>query len=441
MNGVRQLEDLAMSKSPSAGPTQGATAKGRLLLASGAVGALATLNARRPLSRSGVGSIASFVAGVGVADLPLQALATQAATAGHLVARGALRSRAGQLGLALNLASWAGLADLHRSAQGDRERLEDALLAGLGADYRERLGKIGPAADLPLTRRQIAIPNRRHGRFRAQRDLAYGDAGVRNQLDVWHRADLDLSGGAPVLLQIHGGAWVFGNKNSQALPLMAHLAERGWVCVSMNYRLGPTHPWPAQIVDVKRALAWIRATIAEHGGNQEFVAVTGGSAGGHLAALAALTANDPAFQPGFEEADTSVQAAAPLYGQYDLVNDNGLSQPATISHLERFVFKQTMATARSSFEAASPLHRITEDAPPFFVVHGTNDTLLPVAQARHFAAELRRRSRNPVVFAELPKAQHSFDIVGAVRNQHVVRAAERFLLWAQQAYEDGAVVA
>jgi acetyl esterase/lipase len=410
-----------------------AARRGRQLLLAGAANAAGTANAIRPFSHRGVGSIVSAVAGEPTSDFPLATLAVQVATAAHLMARGALRTTAGRVGLALEAASAAGLVELYRSAQGDRERFEAALLEGLGADYHEGLGKIPPPPDLPLTRRQIALPSYRHRGLRASGDLVYGDAGVRNRLDVWHRADLDPAAGAPVLLQIHGGAWVFGSKNSQGRPLMAHLAERGWVCVAIDYRLSPRHPWPAHIVDVKRAIAWIRHNIADHGGDAGFVAVTGGSAGGHLAALAALSPNDPAFQPGFEAADTSVQAALPLYGQYDFLNEEGLTRADTITTLERWIFKQTVVENRAAFAAASPLHRVHPGAPPFFVVHGTNDTVLPVAQARHFVEVLRRTSAKPVAFAELPRAQHAFDLVDSVRTHHLVRAAERFLLWAHTA--------
>ena len=98
---------------------------------------------------------------------------------------------------------------------------------------------------------------------------------------------------------------------------MSHLAELGWVCVAINYRLSPRSTWPDQIIDVKRALAWTKEHIAEYGGDPDWVAITGGSAGGHLSSLAALTPNDPQFQPGFEDADTSVRAAVPFYGLYD----------------------------------------------------------------------------------------------------------------------------
>jgi acetyl esterase/lipase len=91
-------------------------------------------------------------------------------------------------------------------------------------------------------------------------DLSYGEFGVWNLLDIWARRDLPLDRRAPVLLQVHRGSWTMGSKRGQAHPLMTHLAERGWVCVAINYRLSPASNWPAAVVDVKRAIAWVKET-------------------------------------------------------------------------------------------------------------------------------------------------------------------------------------
>ena len=91
----------------------------------------------------------------------------------------------------------------------------------------------------------------------------------------------------------------------------------------MNYPLSPKARWPQHLVALKRAIGWIRANIAEYGGDPSFLAVTGGSAGGHLSAMLALTGNDPALQPGFEYVDTSVQACVPHYGVYDFTAEDG----------------------------------------------------------------------------------------------------------------------
>jgi acetyl esterase/lipase len=212
---------------------------------------------------------------------------------------------------------------------------------------------------------------------------------------------------------------------------MQHLAAQGWVCVAINYRLAPRDPFPAHIVDVKRAIAWIRENIAEYGGDPGYIAITGGSAGGHLAALAALTPNDPAYQPGFEDADTTIQAAIPHYGVYDFSGATG--SKAAILMRDRFlaprVVRKKYADSPDVFEAASPILRITEDAPDFFVIHGRSDTLVSVAQARSFVEKLREVSKRSVVYAELPGTQHAFDVFPSIRSAHVVRAVDRFLMW------------
>ena len=230
-----------------------------------------------------------------------------------------------------------------------------------------------------------------------------------------------------MLLQVHGGAWVIGNKDQQGMPLMAHMAERGWVCVAINYRLSPRSTWPDHIVDVKRAIAWVKDHISEYGGDPDFVAITGGSAGGHLSSLAALTQNEPQFQPGFEEADTSLVAAVPFYGVYDFTNRDGTGYAGMEDMLTRMVLKTPMSESRQIWDDASTMSWVSHDAPPFMVLHGTNDSLVPVEQARSFVSMLEAESKQPVVYAELPGAQHAFDVFESPRSIHSVFAVHRFL--------------
>ena len=258
-------------------------------------------------------------------------------------------------------------------------------------------------------------------------NISYGEYGGANHLDIWRRPDLDPAGKAPVLFQIPGGAWTTGNKRGQAHPLMSHLAELGWICVAINYRHSPRNTWPAHIVDVKRALAWVKAHIAEYGGDPDFIAITGGSAGGHLSSLAALTPNDPQFQPGFEDADTRVQAAVPFYGVYDFTRFDDAMHPMMPALLVKSIIKQRPSTNPQPFVTASPINHVSADAPPFFVLHGRNDSLASVEQARSFVTKLREASRQPVVYAELPLTQHAFDTFGSARAAHAAVAVEQFL--------------
>jgi acetyl esterase/lipase len=400
------------------------------LLFGSAAGALSTANAYRPLGTAfPPATMLSGPASMMTSELSLQTIVAQQLATLVLAGRGALRSPIGRAGLALSAASWLALWNLHRAAQGSAAVLEAALVDELGADYRSRIvAPLVPPVDAPITNTEIAFAARgSRARYLRAADASYGEYGKRNLLDVWARADLASNARAPVLLQIPGGAWVSGRKTGQSYPLMSHLADNGWVCVSINHRLAPKAKWPAHIVDVKRAIAWVKEHIAEYGGDPSFVAVTGGSSGGHLTALAALTANAPELQPGFEDADTTVQAAVPLYGVYDFVDDDNLAVEGLRPHLERRVLTSTLADDRTMWEQASPQYHLRADAPPFFVIHGANDIMTSPRQARRFAHDLRAVSSQPVVHAELPYAQHAFDVVGSVRTRHTVRAIERFL--------------
>lgn len=259
-------------------------------------------------------------------------------------------------------------------------------------------------------------------------DIRYGEH-PRLQLDIYRPAILPAQP-APVLLHIHGGGWIMGNKHQQAQPLLWHMAARGWICVDINYRLAPRYRYPECLLDAKRALAWIKREIAGYGGNQAFVAVTGGSAGGHLAAMMALTANTPALQPDFVEADTRVQAAVLMYGAYDFTNSNSNWAGASLErYLRKFVMSPDSQTPY--WREASPKFNLNSAIPPIFAIHGSNDALIFVEDARDFVATAKAISSAPVIYAELDGAQHGFDLFHSVRTELSIRAVEQFLEFAR----------
>ncbi len=333
-------------------------------------------------------------------------------------------------GLAVAAVNAAGLAYLVLGARKVQEQVEEALTEALGIDYVEQLDEKPTPTDLAVPWRQVATPFRfRSTGVTVEKNIAFSDAGRRGMLDIY-RPEGDITN-APVLLQVHGGGWTIGNKDQQGLPLMHHMAAKGWVCVAINYRLAPRNPFPAHVIDVKKGIAWIREHITEYGGNPDYIAITGGSAGGHLTALAALTANDPAYQPGFEDAETSVQAAIPHYGVYDFAGATGLRSAELMrdTFLGPRILKKRFRDEPDEFEAGSPILRITADAPDFFVMHGAHDSLVSVKQARMFVDKLRATSQRSVVYAELPGAQHAYDVFHSIRSGHVVRAIDRYLHW------------
>ncbi|AGZ49527.1 alpha/beta hydrolase fold domain-containing protein [Mycobacterium kansasii] len=392
-----------------------------------AVTAASTLNAYKPLARNGFASLWSWIFGLVVTEFPLPTLASQV---------GGLVLTARRLTRPVRALSWLvaaisafGLLNFSRSGHRADVPLTAALDSGLGTGRRTdsdglwRRPSGGGTAKTPGPLRMLRI----YRDYAHDGDISYGECGRANHLDIWRRPDLDRSGKAPVLFQIPGGAWTTGNKRGQAHPLMSHLAELGWVCVAINYRHSPRNTWPDHIVDVKRALAWVKAHIAEYGGDPDFIAITGGSAGGHLSSLAALTPNDPQFQPGFEDADTRVHAAVPFYGVYDFTRFDDAMHPMMPALLVKSVLKERPATNLEPFVAASPVNHVSAEAPPFFVLHGRNDSLVPVEQARAFVTALRDVSIEPVVYAELPLTQHAFDIFGSARAAHAAIAVEQFL--------------
>lgn len=306
--------------------------------------------------------------------------------------------------------------------------LDTALLETFGKDYTAAVHHpLEPYATRRPNLAAVVEAMRHRRRYSATTtNISYGPGGRSHLLDIWRRPDLPADRRAPVLIQVPGGGWSVNDKRGQAYPLMSRMTELGWICVAINYSRSPRSAWPAHIVDVKRAIAWVRENIAEYGGDPDFIAITGGSAGGHLCSLAALSSDDPRLQPGFENADTSVQAAAPFYGVYDLTNvDNmhGLMLPL----LEHVVMQRRLADDPQLYRDASPMFRAHRDAPPFFVLHGENDAVIPSTQARTFAAALRAAGARTVSYAELPNAHHAFDTIATLRCQLAAEAVATFL--------------
>ena len=371
-----------------------------------AVVAVLTANAVRPFDTRRT-AIPAFAAGWLTGELAPQLLALELADTAVALAR----RRTSPLGLALAAGTTAGLAWLTWRATGSAATLEGVL--------EEAAAAVEPTEERERTsRRSLARPfAMADPRVEVIRDVPYTEGGVKAKVDVY-RPQGEVVEGAPVLVQIHGGAWTIGSKEQQGLLLMNRMATRGWVCVSINYRLAPKHRWPTQIDDVRNALRWVHDHIAEYGGDPGHVVLTGGSAGGHLAALAALTSPRP------------VAGCVPFYGVYDMAGSADDMDPYIVG-LRRFLARRVFPPGATDddFRNASPIEHVTPDAPDFFVIHGASDTLVSVRQARAFVARLREVSRAGVTYAELPGAQHAFDVFGSIRAHHAISAVQRWLEW------------
>ncbi|HET6734052.1 alpha/beta hydrolase [Mycobacterium sp.] len=386
-------------------------------------------NGAQPVGREGYITLPVFAFGWPTTEMSPLYMAGSMLDALRRGRRGDFKGWRGRIALLLTAIAWALLWLTHRRNVQSRPYFEEPLREALGDDYERIAAKSQPA------RRRVRVgvwPNELVRRRYVEKAsiVQYGPHRRVNRADIWKRADLPRDGRAPVILQVPGGAWAIGMRRPQAYPLLSHLAERGWVCVSIDYRVSPRHTWPDHIVDVKRALAWIKENIADYGGDPDFVAITGGSAGGHLASLAALTSDDPQYQPGFEDADTSVVAAVPIYGRYDWFTAKGSGRKEFIGLLQKFVVKKRFVDNKQVYLDASPIKRLRPDAPPIFVLHGQDDSIIPVQEGREFAEALREVSQSTVAYAEIPHAQHAFDFYyGSPRAHYTAQAVETFLSW------------
>ncbi len=370
-----------------------------------------------PPQRPGTVAVLMWPVGWLVGELPLHVLALWTGTGAVLVSLGGAAAWPG----------WLGLVALALALAGLRQHLVYAAVTTRKID--EVLGPDPAPAPLPWKALALVLPFRPR-RITRERDLEYARIdGKPLRLDVYHQDGAHHGPGLrPVFVYVHGGGWVIGNKRQQGRLTVHELAAAGWVCVSVNYRLSPRATFPDHLIDVKRALAWIKAHIAEHGGDPRFIVIGGGSAGAHLASLAALTAGQPAYQPGFADVDLSVQGCVAYYGVYDFVDGDRHFRHKAFHDLllARIVMKQPLARASELYERASPVAQITAAAPPFLVWHGDRDSLAPVTAARTFVKTLRATSRARCDYVELPGAQHAFELFPSLRSVAVVHGTKRF---------------
>ena len=315
------------------------------------------------------------------------------------------------------------------------------LLGRLILPSRRTRSKAGRGSATVLTVRDVPYATE------AERAEA-GDQAADLCVDVRFTLEAQRAGGRPVLLYIHGGAWLKGMGDKDGYgplspPAPEYFAERGWVTCSMDYRLvNPKDPaagsrWPAMIIDVKRCIRWVRDNIAQFGGAPDWVAVCGGSAGGHLALLAGMLTG-PEYQPGFEGVDTRVRAVVSYYPVVDTLD----GQVSRILHDDKLqkLPEGGGGTSEAERERASPLHYIARcpvpgEFPRIMVIQGARDALCPTPKCRLFVELLRQRLAyagrsgpgGRVCYLEFPRARHAFDVIHGFRSWYSLLAANRFL--------------
>ncbi len=336
----------------------------------------AVLPVRQPVS---LGRL-SWMIGLVPNEMPSLVGLYLAASTALAAVEGDLGSPAGRTAFGIAILAAVALASIVRRSLRTKKVVEGVL--------REELGVPLPPRRLPLLRIFVApfwVTDRSVERIR---DVRYDDAGTQNLLDIYRSRRVPPTGA--VLIHFHGGGFRSGHKNREARPLIYRLAGRGWLCVSANYRLRPA-TFSDHVEDARKVVAWVRAHGHEYGGGDGApVFLAGSSAGGHLALTTALT-------------DPTIAGAISLYAYYGCADD---TDPST-----------------------TPAAYFGAETPPVLVAHGDNDSYVPVESAREFVGKARAASPSPVVYAELPGAQHSFDLFHSVRFERVIDGIEEFAAW------------
>ncbi len=196
-------------------------------------------------------------------------------------------------------------------------------------------------------------------------------------LDVYWN---DHDGQIPVVINVHGGAWEVGDKRApNSLFRSRYMANRGFVAVSVNYRMLPDYPIQTQVEDVMAAVIWVKENIAKYGGDPDRVGIMGGSAGGHLASMVAWASDDPYFKPTDKQnstLDSDVKAAVLFYGVYDLESMLALHRPQlTIKQYVKWYGLKTRddKEIEEILKHVSPKNQVDEKDPPSYFICGDED--------------------------------------------------------------------
>jgi len=249
--------------------------------------------------------------------------------------------------------------------------------------------------------------------FTAEYDVKYvPDGDAAQTLDIYfpEKAAEQLQ---PLLIWIHGGGWTGGSKSE--MPFLSQLA-RGYIVASVEYRFSQKALFPAQIQDCQAAIRWLRANAKKYNIDPNHIGVGGGSAGGHLAALVGTSGGKKAFAPIGDNKDQSdrVQAVCDIFGPADFWT---VIKQADEDKNVKNIFKWNngdpyskligakLGEDKEKCEAVSPVHYVSKESPPFLILHGDHDTLVPYAQSVELK-ELLDKAGVPVTLQRLPGAGH-----------------------------------
>ncbi|EGG21194.1 esterase/lipase [Cavenderia fasciculata] len=331
----------------------------------------------------------------------------------------------------------------------------------------------------------IPLPHPHYPNVSRIRHIPYGEEAYQ-KVDVYFHNTFPTN--RPILVHIHGGGWREGGgkRNTCSLPLIYQMANQKWIVFSVGYRLAPNHRFPTHINDVKRAITWVRENAVHYGGDIDCMFLAGGSAGGHLATLVALTDGiefkdfkssipskpmspdlfnfgpDGADLPSSTETTTDQQpkpleeeleenininmnslnmeaktkkqyppfrGCVSLYGVYDFTNRHNQWPFDLVTYLGMMIMRNTYDQEPHIYSMGSPYDQVKETSnTPFFFIHGDMDELVPIEESIHLMNKMKQVVNKPnITWMEVPGGHHAFDLVFSPRTIFAVHGVYRFL--------------
>jgi acetyl esterase/lipase len=246
-------------------------------------------------------------------------------------------------------------------------------------------------------------------------------ADPRQTLDVYSPRKPKGDNPLPVVVNIHGGAFRMGDKGMGVREILPLVASGDYAAVSINYRLSGQAIWPAQIHDCKAAIRWVRANAQKYHFDPDKIGVIGASAGGHLAAMLGTSGGVDALEGDVgpnKGVNSKVRCVVDEFGPSDLLAMGG-SHDSPESP-ESQLIGGPVQSSKDAARAASPITYATRDDPPFLIVHGTADPLVPFSQSERLASRLKEAG-GVCIFVPITGAGH-----GGFRSPEVPRRIRQY---------------
>lgn len=284
-------------------------------------------------------------------------------------------------------------------------------------------------------------------------NVPYANESHYQVLDIYYHSSLrpglneTVGANKPILIYIFGSGWRgpgLSRKDTNGLPLIYHMANEKWIVFSIGYRLSPEFKFPTHINDIKLGIDWVRKNAFQYGGDIDNMYIAGGSAGGHLSSLAALTdgknfddinINQNHYEDNQEEKQQQQQqyptfrACVSFYAVYDFTNRFNAWTFDFPTYLGQVIMRSSYEQDPELYKRSSPIDNLRPDLKTnFLVLHGDFDELVPIQESINFVKRFKEVVRDADCnFITVPFAHHGYDVLMTPRTIYTIHAIHRYL--------------